>query len=168
MPLPRRPSPASPDQVKITRDGDDAIIQYADDGVATTHFRLGRERIATMTDEDILAIWNEHLEARDELMRNYDHVAVEVPVGRPQVEYFELGDQWVPRGDVLRCVVMGSSGEPDEPFLSIDGRDFTPVEFAKMVSTFGGWGMRIVFVPDDEVQDEPVIEVREPKPRGGR
>ncbi len=34
-----------------------------------------------------------------------------------------------------------------------------------MVGTFGGWGMRIAFVPDDELHDEPIIEVREPDPR---
>ena len=33
-----------------------------------------------------------------------------------------------------------------------------------MVGTFGGCGMRIVFVPDDELYDEPVIELREPDP----
>jgi hypothetical protein len=60
---------------------------------------------------------------------------------------------------------MGSSGEPDEPFVSIDGHDLTPSEFARMVDTFGGWGMRIVFVPDEDIHDEPVVEVREPDPR---
>jgi len=34
-----------------------------------------------------------------------------------------------------------------------------------MVSTFGGWGMRIAFVADDERHDEPAIEVREPDPQ---
>ena len=54
------------------------------------------------------------------------------------------------------------AGEPDEPFITIDDRDFTPSEFARLVGTFGGWGMRIVFVPDDELHAEPMIEVREP------
>jgi hypothetical protein len=165
MPMPRRPHKASPDEIKITRDGDEVIITYADDSVATTHFKLGRERIAAMTDEQILDYWNEHIEARDALMAEHDHVAVEVPPGRPQVEYFEEADQWVPRGDVLRCVVMGGGDEPDEPFLSIDGRDYTPAEFARMVGTHGGWGMRITFVPDTELCDEPTVEVREPDPR---
>ena len=165
MPMPRRPHRASPDEIKITRDGDNAVITYADASVATTHFRIGREKLASMTDDEVFALWNEHIETRDELMKEYDHVAVEVPPGRPQVEYFERGDQWVPRGDVLRCIVQGSNGEPDEPFLTIDDKDFTPMEFAKMVSTFGGWGMRIVFVPDDELHDEPAVKVREPDPR---
>jgi len=164
MPMPRRPHRASPDELKISRDGDDVIIAYADDSVATTHFKLGRERIAAMTDDEIIDYWNEHLEARDAAMAEYEHVAVEVPAGRPQLEFFEQGNQWVPRGHVVRCAVMGSNGQPDEPFLTIDDRDFTPAEFARMVGTFGGWGMRIVFVPDDELHDEPVLEVREPRP----
>jgi hypothetical protein len=52
---------------------------------ATTHFRLGRERIATMTEEQILDLWNEHLEARDDAMADYEHIAVEVTPGRPQI-----------------------------------------------------------------------------------
>jgi hypothetical protein len=165
MPMPRRPHRASPDELKITRNGDDVIIAYADDSVATTHFKLGRERIATMTDDEILDFWNEHLDARDVAMANYEHIAVEVPPGKAQVEFFEAGDQWVPRGHVLRCVIMGSNADPNEPFLTIDDRDYTPSEFARMVGTFGGWGMRIVFVPDDDLHDEPVVQVREPDPK---
>lgn len=165
MPMLRRPHRASPDEIKLTRDGDNVIITYADDAVATTRFRLGRKRIASLTDEQILEIWDDHLATRDASMAEYEHVAIEVPPGSPQVEFFERGDQWVPRGHVLRCVVMGSGDSPEEPFLSIDGRDFTPTEFARMVSTFGGWGMRITFVPDDELHEEPVVEVCEPDPK---
>ncbi len=160
--MPRRPHRPSPDEIKISRDADAAIIAYADPKVATTRFVIGREKLAEMTDEEIFALWHEHLEARDQTMQEYEHAAVEVPPGHPQVRYFAEGDQWVPRGDVLRCVVMGSQGEPDEPFLTIDDCDFAPREFARMVSAFGGWGMRIVFVPDDELHDEPNITVREP------
>ena len=31
-----------------------------------------------------------------------------------------------------------------------------------MVSTFGGWGMRIEFVPNDELHRRPKRRVREP------
>jgi hypothetical protein len=164
VPLPRRPHTASPDELNITRDGDYVIIAYADDSVATTQFKLGRERIAAMTDDEIIALWNEHLEARDAAMASHEHIAVEVPPGRPQIAFFAPGNQWTPRGHVLRCLVLGSSGDPDEPFVSVDDRDLTPSEFARIVGTFGGWGMRIVFVPDDEIHDEPVVEVREPEP----
>ncbi len=166
MPMPRRPHRASPDEIKITREGEYALIAYADDTIATTRFQLGAEKLAAMTDQEIIDVWNEHIDGRDAVMAEYEHVAVEVPPGRPQVEFFAKGNQWVPRGDVLRCIVMGTSGEDDEPFITIDDRDFTPMEFARMLSTFGGWGMRIVFVPDDELHEEPEIEVREPDPRG--
>lgn len=52
-----------------------------------------------------------------------------------------------------------------EPFVSIDGRDFTLAEFMTTVGTFGGWGMRIEFVPDDELHQRPKLKVQEPKPR---
>jgi hypothetical protein len=35
-------------------------------------------------------------------------------------------------------------------------------EFGTLLLTHGGWGMRIVFVPDDRLDEEPEIEVREP------
>jgi hypothetical protein len=144
-------------------------IEYADAKVATMYLTIGADKLAAMSDEDVLTLWNEMLEARDEHRKTIDYVATEVPIGKPQVKYFELGDQWVPRGDVLRCVVTGySSDEPDGPFISIDDRDFTPREFAAMVSTYGGWGMRIVFVPDDELHEQPKIMVREPDKTGKR
>lgn len=166
MPMPRRPHRALPAEIRIAREGEYAVIAYADEKIATTHFQLGAEKLAKMSDQDILDAWNEHIEARDAVMAEYEHVAVEVPPGRPQIEFFSKSNQWVPRGDVLRCVVMGTNGEDENaPFISIDDRDFTPMEFARMLSTFGGWGMRLVFVPDDELHDEPAIEVREPDPR---
>jgi hypothetical protein len=106
MPKPRRPHVASPDEIRFTRNGDEVIIQYADPTVATTHLKMGKDKLDQMTDEELLEFWNEHIEARDEHMRTYEYVAVEVPVGKPQVRYFEKGDQWVPRGSVLRCEVL--------------------------------------------------------------
>ncbi|MBI2392258.1 MAG: hypothetical protein HYV09_21905 [Deltaproteobacteria bacterium] len=51
-------------------------------------------------------------------------------------------------------------------FVAIDGRDFTLAEFMTMVGTFGGWGMRIEFVPDDELHVRPKVKVREPRAKG--
>jgi hypothetical protein len=31
-----------------------------------------------------------------------------------------------------------------------------------MLTTYAGWGMRIVFVPDDQLHRRPALEVREP------
>ena len=77
--------------------------------------------------------------------RNSDFTATEVPEGKAQLKFFEDGDQWVPRGHVVRCQILSDAAiEPDleEKFVSIDGRDFTLAEFMKMVGSFGGWGMR--------------------------
>ncbi len=32
-----------------------------------------------------------------------------------------------------------------------------------MLATYAGWGMRICFVPNDEIDKEPEIEIREPE-----
>ncbi len=92
---------------RVNHKGDAAIIEYADPKVAVTNFTIGREKMAEKTDEDILALWNEGIEATEELVRDHDHVAVEIPLGKPQLKYFGAGDQWVPRGDVLRCEILG-------------------------------------------------------------
>jgi hypothetical protein len=169
MPLKKPPFVATPDQVRITRDGDDAIIEYADESVATTLLKVGAEKLAAMSDEELLDFWNELLTAQEEHRDTLSYTATEIPAGKPQVRFHEEADQWVPRGHVLRCEIMTDAAiEPDleEPFVSIDGRDFTVAEFVKMVGTFGGWGMRIEFVPDDELHVRPKVKVREPDATG--
>lgn len=167
MPKPRRPHLASPDQVKITRNGDTAVFEYADPRVATTHLRMGAAKLAEMTDADLLACWNEQIAATEQFIRSQKPITLtEIPVGKPQVEYSEKCNQWVPRGDVLRAVILSDAGieaDLDAPFVCIDDRDFTLREFFKMVGTFGGWGMRVAFVPDDEIHEQPKIKVREPE-----
>jgi hypothetical protein len=153
---------ASPDEVRITRDGDYAVIAYADPKVATTRFQLGAESLSKMTDDEVLEVWNEGVEATEDFIRSQEFTATEVAIGKPQVKFHKECQQWVPRGHVLRTVIMTDAGvEPDlnEVFVSIDDRDFTVAEFVGMVGTYGGWGMRITFVPDDEIHIEPKIKV---------
>jgi hypothetical protein len=171
MPLPKQPYVASADQVRITRNGDDAVIEYADESVSTTHLKIGAEKLAGMTDEELLAFWNSHIEAAEDHRQSLSYTATEIPVGKPQVEFFERGNQWTPRGHVVRCQILSDAAIPpnvDEPFVSIDGRDFTLGEFMTMVGTFGGWGMRIEFVPDDELHERPKLKVREPDAKLGK
>jgi hypothetical protein len=169
MPLPKHPYPVSVDQVRITREGDHAIIEYAEPTVAKTHLHVGAEKLAAMTDEELLQFWNDLVEAGEEHRRSLSFTATEIPVGKPQVQLFEPGNQWTPRGHVLRCQILSDAAIPpalDEPFVSIDGRDFTLAEFMTMVGTFGGWAMRIEFVPDDELHRRPRLKVREPQADG--
>jgi hypothetical protein len=159
--LKKKPRRATLDEVTISRDGDTAIITYLDPDVATTHFKLGTE-IEGLTDGQILDHFNQMIETRDMIAATYEHIAIEVPQGQPQIEYFAAGDQWTPRGDVLRCIVAGD-GSDDDVFVYIDDKELTLREFGRLLSTYSGWGMRITFVPDDELEKNPSIEIREPK-----
>ncbi len=68
----------------------------------------------------------------------------------------------MPRGHVLRCII-GNGGESlGRATITIDDHELTAVELGRLLATYAGWGMRIVFVPDDELDEEPAIEVREP------
>ena len=98
---------------------------------------------------------------RDELG---EYVAIEVPAGSPQVEYHPgTVNQWSPRGGVLRCYIEDGGGEDGfEPTVYVDDQEFSWDEFGRMLCTYAGWGMRIVFVPDDELEQEPIIAVQEP------
>jgi hypothetical protein len=46
--------------------------------------------------------------------------------------------------------------------VEIDGREFSWEDFGKMLLTWEGWGVRMVMVPDDELEKLPIIQVREP------
>lgn len=159
----RRPHVASPDEVRITRDGNAAIIEYGDPNIATTHFTIGAEKLATMTDADILAMWNEGIEATDEFRRSLTYVATEIPVGQPQLEPSELSGELVARGDIVRCIIEDRPEGADDVFVSVDGQDLTLLQFAKMLGTYTGWGMRIEIVLDDELHLRPKRRVRVPK-----
>ena len=64
---------------------------------------------------------------------------------------------------MLRCLIEdGGSEDGDMPVIHVDDREFTWEEFGKMLCTYAGWGMRIVFVPDDELEKPPKTIVREP------
>jgi ABC-type ATPase with predicted acetyltransferase domain len=117
-----------------------------------------------MTLGEILALHNSVLQSRQEVAQSYHHVAIEVPEGRPQIRYHAGTPQWVSRGDVLRCLIADDAD--GEMVVHIDDRELSAREFCRMLRTFAGWGMRIVFVvPEDETSSEPTIEVREPDDR---
>ena len=150
------------DEVKIIREGEYAFIEYKEEGIPTTRLQIGPQ-IAGMSDEEILELHNETLRAQARRAAEYKHVAVEVPLGSAQIEYRALSDQWVPRGSVLRCLIY----DDDEDFqlvVDIDGQKLKLKQFGKLLTTYAGWGMRIEFVPEEEVHRRPILEVREPEP----
>ena len=114
---PRRPQPASPDEVRISREGDSAIIECAGPRIRGVHVRCG-PALATMTDEQVLERFNLMLEAQSELAANVDWTLTEIPPGRPQVEYYDRGDQWVSRAEGLRRHIASEAHR--QPLICID------------------------------------------------
>ncbi len=155
----KKPYIASLDQVTIKREAEYAVIDYVEPEVSSVHLKIGPE-IHEMTDEEILLLHNEILETQAEMAAGYEHVAVEIPPGKPQLQWFYEGGYWTPRGDVLRCEI--SEDEEGETVIYIDDTELSINEFAQVLSVFNGWGMRITMVPEDELDREPEIEVREP------
>ena len=84
----KRPHPTSLDQVRITREGDIAVIEYADPGIRRVNVRFG-PRLAVMTDADVLESFNAMLEAQAEFAASVDRTLTEIPPGRPQIAYNE-------------------------------------------------------------------------------
>jgi len=157
----KAPRVVSLDEVRILRNGEEALVEYDDPSVAAVHLEIGPS-LGSMTDEDILRIHNSILLAQEKRAAEHEYVATEIPEGRPQIRYSEESTQWVPRSAVLRCEVH--DGGPDgEATVSIDDRELFLDEFGRMLKTYAGWGMRIVFVPRDETCKSPPIEVRDVK-----
>ena len=155
----KRPRPASPDQVRITREGETAVIEYADPSVRVVNLQVGPS-LAAMSDADVLELFNDMLEAQAEIAAGVDPTLTEIPPGLPQIEYSERSDQWVPRGRVLRCHIDDDAEEGT--IIQIDDVEMDMATFGRMLQVFSGFGMRIAFVDEEDVTDDPEIVVREP------
>ena len=162
---PKRPRPASPDQVRITREGETAVIEYADPSIRVVNLRVGSS-LAEMTDAEVLELFNDMLEAQAEIAAGVDPTLTEIPPGLPQIEYSERSGQWVPRGQVLRCHIDDDA--EGRPVIHVDDVELDFEAFGRMLLTFCGFGMRIVFVDEEDVNDEPEIMVREPEDKEDR
>ena len=160
---PKRPTHVLIDQVRIIRDGDTATIDHADPNLSGAHLTIG-PHIAAMTDADIVAMYNDILDSQWALLQEWDKTVVEEPPGEPQIDYHENSDQWAPRGEVLRCIVH--DGGPDgEVIIHIDDKELSLREFGRLLSVYAGWGMRIAFVPEEFVTENPKVKIRKPKGR---
>ena len=157
----KRPCVATLDQVRIRREGNSAVIEHVDTDVATVHLEIGAMGLK-LTDQQILDLYNATIRAQQELARRHNHVAVDVPEGRPQIRYCKASDQRVPRGHVLRCLIDDGGPDGGEPTVTIDDHELSLAEFGRLLCTYAGWGMRITFVPDDEISRQPTVEVRDP------
>jgi hypothetical protein len=112
----KKPRRASIDEVHITRDDENAIIEFINPTISIVHIRLG-PRVGIMIDVGILETFNDIIDARDEVAVNFEKKVIEFPVGNPQIEYSSDADQCMPRGTVLRCHL-----EDDSRFIGRVGR----------------------------------------------
>ena len=158
----RKPRPLvySLAEVTITKDKTSAHVQYKDPQFGETTLTIGAE-VAQMTDQEIIDLYNETLEAQAELA-SVKYVAIEPPLGSAQIEYSKQCDQWTPRGHVLRCLIDDTEGKR-EPVIMVDSQELSWREFGKLICTFAGWGMRIEFTPQEETHRRPRREAREPE-----
>ena len=95
----KKPTRAIIDQVRITREGNDAIIDYIDAGISETRITIGPD-ITTMTDREIIDVFNGILAAQGRLLAAWDRTVTEEPPGKKQIDDHEDSGQWVPRGDM--------------------------------------------------------------------
>jgi hypothetical protein len=150
------------DEVAITRDSIGAHIKYKDPDYGETTLTIG-SKVFEMSDQQIVDIYNDALKAEAEHARNFNYVSIEPPLGSAQIEFHQEADQWTPRGNVLRCLIMDGGGEDGrEPVITVDNKELTWQEFGSLLCTYAGWGMRIEFTPEDSIHRRPALEVREP------
>ena len=156
----KKPRKASLEEVKITREGNTAAIENADPSVSVVRLSVG-PALGSMNDAAVLDLFNGVIEAQHKMSMEYDDTLVEIPPGRPQIRYSEESDQWVPRGDVLRCNI--EDDEAGELVVHVDDQSLNLRDFGRLLRTFAGWGMRISFVPRDRIADQPDIVIAEPE-----
>ncbi len=123
-----RPHVATPDEVRITREGDFAVIEYVDATIETTQYRVGANTLARMTDEDILTLWNAGLATHIE------------EAGRSRRDMTMLLT-----GGKLDAVVEAMPTAPNQPFILVQGRRFTPMELCTLLGNHQGWTISIEF-----------------------
>jgi hypothetical protein len=148
-------------EVKITRNGDTASIDYIDPAEeGGTILKIG-PGLATMSDLDVVEMYNDMVLAIKEHQAEHPYVAIEIPKGKPQIEYSKQCSQWSARGDILRCGIESSENSGHVPVIRIDGQRLSWMEFGALISSHEGWGMRIMFVPDNETDKTPAIVIQE-------
>lgn len=157
----------SMNEVKITREnGETAVFEYDDPSMGGgMNLTIGPEMLS-MTDLEILEAHNDVVRKMKQMSDSYEHIAIEIPAGNPQIKYSKEAEQWTPRGDVLRCYIDDGGDEDEEDnsgtVIEIDDKRLSLKEFGRLLSTYAGWGMRVVFVPDDRLLETPEIIIQEP------
>lgn len=124
---------ATPDEVRISREGDFAVIEYVDQTIETTQYRVGASTLSRMTDEDILTLWNAGLATHiEEAGRSRRDMTLMLMQGK------------------LEAVVEAMPSAPNQPFIRVQGRLFTPMELATLLGNHQGWSISMEFKEPQE------------------
>ena len=155
----RRLPQSTIDQVRISRNGEYALIEHANPAYGSVNLKFGPE-IATLTDREILDVFNDIIAAQGASIADPANRPIEIPKGRPQIEWLEDFQQWSARGHVLKCEV--SDDEEGNLVVYIDDKKLDSQSFLQLIKPFAGWGMRIAFMDESQIHDEPEVIVRDP------
>lgn len=155
----RRPPQSTIDQVHISRKGKSAIIEHADPAYGTVNLMIG-PKITTMTDREILEMFNDVIAAQEASIADPANRPIEIPEGRPQIEWLEDFQQWSARGHVLKCEV--ADDVDGNLVVYVDDKELDAEAFLQLIRPFAGWGMRITFMDESQIHDEPEVILRDP------
>lgn len=155
----RRPPQSTIDQVHISREGENAIIEHADKAYGKVNLTIGAE-INRLSDLEILDVFNNIIAAQEASIADPANRPVEIPKGRPQIEWLEDFQQWSARGHVLKCEV--SDDEDGNLVVYVDDKELDAEAFLQLIRPFAGWGMRITFMDESRIHDEPEVILRDP------
>ena len=80
----KKPIRARIDQVHITRDGDDAIVECVEPGISNVRLTIG-PAIRAMTDLAILDVLNGVVASQERLLAGWNRTVIEIPLGERPV-----------------------------------------------------------------------------------
>ena len=60
---------------------------------------------------------------------------------------------------MLRCII-DDGGLDGEVTIHIDDKELSLAEFGRLLTVHAGWGMKIAFVPEEFISDNPTVKVR--------
>lgn len=155
----RRPPQSTIDQVHISRAGEYAIVEHVDPAYARVDLQLG-PLIDALTDIEILGVFNDIIAAQEASIADPANRPVEIPEGRPQIEWVDDFEQWSLRGEVLKCEL--SDDEYGNLVVHVDDKELDAKAFLQLIRPFAGWGMRISFMDESKIHDAPDVIVRDP------
>lgn len=148
-------------EVVIERFGQFAQIIYKDDPLQPAmSLKLGRD-IEKLSDQAILERFNEIVTGMRVSVSEYR--PIEIADGNPQVKYNRSSKEWDALGQVLRCEL--NDDDIGEVSVFIDDHRLSLEEFAKMISSYRGWGMRIEFMDPSQLTNPPEPKIVKRAPR---